>query len=329
MKNRFFKSSVSLLMVLLLCASAIAAAFTAEAKRESLRGDADCDGEVTILDATAIQRTLAALSVTSFDITAADADGDGEVTILDATCIQRWLAGLLSPMDDEQPNNEVLYARAVLDSMVADEDEIMPLVNITKDDERVIWDGDKVLMLFMHKYPGSYPAGDDIVLKWGNVWCVSAGEAYQWIKSNGDGVGDWTERFHQLLGMPTSKGCTSITAIWIDASLLYRPAFVSDPTAPMQATYQPTGDEAFDTMFKAWFDDNVNWSYYESAYPWTRLGYTYDWADNGAAYGLSEFLIFSGAPATVEYTCSVDDFFFTLIRYLSIPSVRDPSHKNP
>ena len=71
---------------------------------------------------------------------------------------------------------------------------------------------------------------------------------------------------------------------------------------------QSTGDEAFDTKYKAWFDDNIIWSYFDSAYPWTRLGYTYDWADNGTEYGLSEFLVFSGARAKVEYTLSVDAF---------------------
>ena len=60
-----------------------------------LRGDADGDSEVTILDATRIQRYLAGL-ITSEELSmdAADADGDGNVTILDATRIQRVLAGL-------------------------------------------------------------------------------------------------------------------------------------------------------------------------------------------------------------------------------------------
>ena len=61
-----------------------------------LLGDADDDGEVTILDATTIQRKLASLSVDSYNEKAADADEDGEITILDATFIQRWLAGLSS-----------------------------------------------------------------------------------------------------------------------------------------------------------------------------------------------------------------------------------------
>ena len=63
-------------------------------KNGCLLGDSDTDGEVSILDATYIQRYLAELPIDKFDSDAADADEDGEVTILDATAIQRHLAGL-------------------------------------------------------------------------------------------------------------------------------------------------------------------------------------------------------------------------------------------
>lgn len=59
-----------------------------------IRGDADNDQEVTILDATAIQRHVADLPTKSFNEKTADADNDKEVTILDATAIQRYVAGL-------------------------------------------------------------------------------------------------------------------------------------------------------------------------------------------------------------------------------------------
>lgn len=57
-------------------------------------GDVDDDGDVTILDATAIQRHIADLPTKTFILEAADHDGDQSVTILDATSIQRELAGL-------------------------------------------------------------------------------------------------------------------------------------------------------------------------------------------------------------------------------------------
>ena len=72
---------------------------------DTVIGDADGDGELTILDATRIQRWLAELcdmdgseytgaGSTDDRIKSADADGDGTVTILDATNIQRRLAGM-------------------------------------------------------------------------------------------------------------------------------------------------------------------------------------------------------------------------------------------
>ena len=57
-------------------------------------GDVDDDGEVTIVDATAIQRMLADLPTKAYAVWNADYDDDGSVTILDATAIQRKLAGL-------------------------------------------------------------------------------------------------------------------------------------------------------------------------------------------------------------------------------------------
>ena len=60
-------------------------------------GDTDGDSDVTILDATYIQRELAGLSNPCFVDEASDVDGDGDMTILDATFIQRWLAGINDP----------------------------------------------------------------------------------------------------------------------------------------------------------------------------------------------------------------------------------------
>lgn len=58
-------------------------------------GDADGDMDVTILDATLIQRGIAGLeSRNNIVATGADADGDGDMTVLDATRIQRYKADL-------------------------------------------------------------------------------------------------------------------------------------------------------------------------------------------------------------------------------------------
>ena len=282
---------------------------TNERKTSCLLGDANEDGAVTVSDVTAIQRKIAGFSIAPFNTFTADVDKNGAVEIQDATLIQCKLAGLPSPPDGRKLDNDALYEIAVRDAVFADEDEIMPLVNITRDDDKVIWNGDKVLMGLVHKYPDNYPDGEDVTLIWGDVWVFSAGEMYQWINSNSSGVNDWQVRLEQLLGLPEWKKYTSVTTIWVDADLLHRPANIADPTSAMELTYQPTGDETFDTQFKSWYDSIILWSYFnETKYPWTKLGYTYDWADNGREYGLSEFVVFSGATVSVDHTCTIDDF---------------------
>ncbi len=282
---------------------------TNERKTSCLLGDANEDGAVTVSDVTAIQRKIAGFSIAPFNTFTADVDKNGAVEIQDATLIQCKLAGLPSPPDGRKLDNDALYEIAVRDAVFADEDEIMPLVNITRDDDKVIWNGDKVLMGLVHKYPDNYPDGEDVTLIWGDVWVFSAGEMYQWINSNSSGVNDWQVRLEQLLGLPEWKKYTSVTTIWVDADLLHRPANIAGPTSAMELTYQPTGDETFDTQFKSWYDSIILWSYFnETKYPWTRLGYTFDWADNGREYGLSEFVVFSGATVSVDHTCTIDDF---------------------
>ena len=55
-------------------------------------GDVDNDGELTVIDATGIQRELAGIGSTEFIEDCADYDRDGDVSVLDATAIQRTLA---------------------------------------------------------------------------------------------------------------------------------------------------------------------------------------------------------------------------------------------
>lgn len=73
------------------------------------RGDYDSDNNITILDATRVQRIIAGLFTGSNPaiLKSADADGDKELTILDATRIQRVIAGLCgwdgTPDPDKDP----------------------------------------------------------------------------------------------------------------------------------------------------------------------------------------------------------------------------------
>ena len=60
-----------------------------------LFGDADSDGELSILDATLIQMHIAGLvDKSQINLSLCDMDGDGDVSVMDATAIQLKLAGI-------------------------------------------------------------------------------------------------------------------------------------------------------------------------------------------------------------------------------------------
>ncbi|MBQ7088631.1 MAG: dockerin type I repeat-containing protein [Clostridia bacterium] len=73
---------------------------------EIVYGDADGDGEITLLDATVLTQYLSGYEVTLTE-DAADADGDGEITLLDATVLTQYLSGYdvtLGPVEDDSNN---------------------------------------------------------------------------------------------------------------------------------------------------------------------------------------------------------------------------------
>ena len=63
-----------------------------------------------------------------------------------------------------------------------------------------------------------------------------------------------------------------------------------------------------DPAYREWFKANILYSYFESAYPWTRLGYTYDWSGGDSDYGLTEFLVQDGSASEIEFTYTTEEF---------------------
>ena len=67
--------------------------------------------------------------------------------------------------------------------------------------------------------------------------------------------------------------------------------------------------------YREWFEENEISSYSaEDPYPWTRLGYTYDWAEGETDYGLTEFIILKDSVVEVEWTMTTEEFIAWLAR---------------
>ncbi len=198
---------------------------------------------------------------------------------------------------------KTLYENAVMDAMLAEDTEILPLVELVKEDDMTTWnDESEVLLLTWHSYPDSYVEGETITLEYGHVWTFTDKEMYGWYEENGEDVTDFVLRFEQLIGLPPGDDKTHFTALWVDPDDVRVPGYDTEQSITGFA-------EGEDEAFVEWFDDNIVGSYFgENKYPWTRLGYTYDWADNDTEYGLSEFLILNGSEVEIEYTKSTEEF---------------------
>lgn len=85
---------VSLLLIAALLLTGGCVSFAAETY-DYLLGDTDMDHDVSVTDATLIQRKAADMIMLSgVSKLAADVDSDGEITVLDATAIQMWLVNM-------------------------------------------------------------------------------------------------------------------------------------------------------------------------------------------------------------------------------------------
>lgn len=190
----------------------------------------------------------------------------------------------------------ILYNDAVIDTKIAEKKEILPLVHIDKTKE-------KVLVGTWHKYPTSYPTGKDTVIRSGEVWVFTKEEIFDFARKNklDENI---ALRLEKLIGLPPNKGYTHFSLLWVSPKDLLRPAFNSDIEGEIIEL-----ELIADKDFAVWFNNNTEYSYKNNRYPWTRLGYTYDWENNGKAYGLTEFIIKKGSPITVERTYTSKEFF--------------------
>lgn len=206
---------------------------------------------------------------------------------------------------ESEDDLQILFDQAVEDAMIAEDGEILPVVSLDEGEPYAVYNEEgRVLLYTFHKYPDSYPDGTDVKLEWGNVWTFTGGELEDWYQENKEGVTDWQTRMKELLGLTPDNESNYVTAMWVKPEDVFRPAYISDiGTVEMTDSFS----EDVNADYKAWFDANIISSYYDGEYPWTRLGYTYDWADNGQAYGLSEFIVKQDSDVKVAYTVELDE----------------------
>jgi hypothetical protein len=129
---------------------------------------------------------------------------------------------------------------------------------------------------------------------------------------------DLGRRLRELLGLPPDPGERVFVVFTVPRAALARPCLgtnVDDQggtvcaLAPARDAQDPVNAFAARQMASSYFVDETSPPGH-MGYPYTRLGYTYDWGRDARAdhYGASEFVIPPGTPIAVTGRYTTADF---------------------
>ncbi len=227
-----------------------------------------------------------------------------------------------------QTSLQTLYSSAVYDSRTVTAAKISPnLIPIVNDNGDLIWEngmpGSRVLVLSWIKTSDAryYDGTADPACAVGSANCNLKVDLWVTVVPEmkrffGDGSSPQPLRIAQLLGTPPEYGQEdrSMVEIWVSPADIFRPCpdqeitnrecqadFLPDPFRPFppaelfRATEGP--ERGVFMNYTGWFNNRKKYIYYNARnypasepYPWTRLGYTYDWGSPNHV-GLSEFVV--------------------------------------
>ena len=163
----------------------------------------------------------------------------------------------------------------------------------------VTWKGD------VSYFPkeGKYNTGS-----WPNIWVTASPQLHE--RFHALEPADTNMRLLQLLGLPPNAVYNYFVELWVRPQDLLRPCpdnEITDTECNLCFTHYTAtnGKDSLDTAWVKWIDETRISRYYAcdplQKYPWTALGYTYDWnLQNARHIGLSEFVIRKNATVYIK-----------------------------
>lgn len=215
-----------------------------------------------------------------------------------------------------------LYRKAVKDAESAEPFEICRNLTAIVDfgdsiagNGNLIWKGTKgnrkVLAVTFTKYADTYlnRLGQSDTARYGDIWITVVPEAKEFFSRSDKKYSskELTLRMEQLLGLPPNSGYTHMVELWVNPIDIFRPS--PDPEIDdSQAELYFRSD--VDSIHKAWIKSTMNSIYTGTKpFPWTRLGYTYDWGNQQSEIGLSEFVLRKRSVYEVESVKILAEYF--------------------
>ena len=216
-------------------------------------------------------------------------------------------------------SNYKLYEHAITDAMSPDSSEIVHnLVEIKAENKQLVWNeinGEPYVLTVSWKQNVSFYQAyvDSAFYNTGNypIWVSTAPELYN--RMNDEKYTEVNLRLKQLLGLPPNSEYSYFVEFWVKPEDLFRPSPDPEITDNECELCFPAG---IDSIHINWINANRISRYYScdlyDKYPWTQLGYTYDWnPKNKSHVGLSEFVIRKNANIMVKA-------IYTTMEYLNL-----------
>ncbi len=152
----------------------------------------------------------------------------------------------------------------------------------------VTWTSDRTVGYYQNDEQGFYDTGSH------EIWVTAVPEVRERCSDPEFGKADLDLRLRQLLGLPPCYPQTRFVEFWVRPRDLFRPCAdneISDRSCGVTLPEDAT------TEFRRWFN-KIRAHQYASCgcdgtqgYPWTQLGYTYDWGNPETEVGVSEYII--------------------------------------
>ncbi|MEQ8999155.1 MAG: hypothetical protein RID53_21865 [Coleofasciculus sp. B1-GNL1-01] len=202
------------------------------------------------------------------------------------------------------------YLRAVKDAEVADESEISTTLQaISANNPNLKWrdyQGQKQVLMVTWTSWNGYDNQVGLPMELSReIWVTAVPELQTFARTVNFDPESLTLRLEQYLGLPPHNGKTKFVEMWVNASDLFRPC----PDAEINDTRCDVKfPETVDPQHQDWINTLQLASYGDKGYPWTRLGYSYDWGSLDGEIGASEFIVRKGANITIESVKNTVDY---------------------
>ncbi len=165
-------------------------------------------------------------------------------------------------------------------------------------------------------YPdsGPYRTPEDSKSRQIRIWVTVAPEVRNRCVAYFRQQADPVMRLRQLLGLQPTSAKTIFVAFWVKPADLFRPCPDNETD---DARCELTLPDATEPGYRKWFNelraksyiDCANPAFGNAGYPWTQLGYTYDWhPENETHIGVSEFIIWPGREVFVKRKYGTEDY---------------------